>query len=104
MDRRTIKDLKIFFSKIKQPRVDSLILFGSRATDDYLLTSDADVILVSNDFSGIPFPKRGTDLYLKWKGGAPLELLCYTPEEFEKKKNEIGTVADAVEKGIKIIP
>ncbi|MDI9643575.1 MAG: hypothetical protein QFX37_08695 [Archaeoglobales archaeon] len=29
-----------------------------------------------------------------------LDVFCYTEEEFEKKKNEIGTVKKALEEGI----
>jgi hypothetical protein len=35
-----------------------------------------------------------------WKEPYPLEIICYTPEEFEKKKGQIGMVRDAVNKGI----
>jgi predicted nucleotidyltransferase len=104
MDKQTVKELKLFFSKIRKPKIEKIILFGSRAADDYLINSDADVILVSHDFSGVPFPKRGTDLYLKWRGSAPLEMLCFTPEEFDKKTKQIGTVSDALSHGIELFP
>ena len=31
-----------------------------------------------------------------------LEVLGYTPEEFERKKNELGIVKQAVKEGIRI--
>jgi hypothetical protein len=31
-----------------------------------------------------------------------MDILCYTPEEFEKKKKQIGIVRTAVEEGIEI--
>lgn len=102
MDRKSLKELEAFFKKLEEPKAEKVIMFGSRAGEDYLLNSDLDIILVSKDFQGIPFPQRGIDLFLKWKGSAPIELLCYTPEEFEKKKRQIGLVADAVSKGIEI--
>jgi hypothetical protein len=35
-----------------------------------------------------------------WQGEYPIEILCYTPSEFGRKKNQIGMVKDAVEYGI----
>ncbi|MDI6736356.1 MAG: hypothetical protein QME42_09245 [bacterium] len=32
-----------------------------------------------------------------------VDALCYTPEEFERKKQEIGVVREAVEKGIRLV-
>lgn len=37
---------------------------------------------------------------LDYPGG--LELLCYTPEEFEAKREEMGIVRVAVEEGIEL--
>jgi len=34
-----------------------------------------------------------------WELPESLEPLCYTPEEFERKRREIGTVSEAVREG-----
>ncbi len=85
--------------KKKYP-LDKALLFGSRARGDHLLTSDVDVILVSKDFNRINFRKRMAEVLGYWNEGVDLEPLCYTPEEFERKRKEIGIVQQAVKEGI----
>ena len=78
------------------------IAFGSRARGDALSTSDLDLILVSPRFSVVPFLKRPVAVLeaLDYPGG--LEFLCYTPEEFEEKREEFGIVRVALEEGISL--
>ncbi len=75
------------------------ILFGSRARGDALTTSDLDVILVSPRFAGVPFLERPVQVLeaLGYPGG--LELLCYTPEELEARREELGIVRVALAEG-----
>ena len=76
------------------------IAFGSRVRGDAISTSDLDLILVSPGFAAIPFLRRPVHVLelLDYPGG--LELLCYTPEEFEEKRRELGIVHVALEEGI----
>jgi hypothetical protein len=76
------------------------IVFGSRARGDALSTSDLDLILVSPRFASMPFLQRPVRVLesLGYPGG--LELLCYTPDEFEAKREEMGIVRVALEEGI----
>ena len=78
------------------------IAFGSRARGDALSTSDLDLILVSPRFATVPFLKRPVEVLeaLDYPGG--LEFLCYTPEEFEEKREEFGIVRVALEEGISL--
>jgi hypothetical protein len=57
---------------------------------------------VSPGFAGIPFLRRSVSVLesLDYPGG--LELLCYTPEEFEAKREEFGVVRVALEEGISL--
>jgi hypothetical protein len=77
-----------------------VIAFGSRVRGDALSSSDLDLILVSPWFAAVPFLRRPVAVVemLDYPGG--LELLCYTPEEFEEKRQELGIVRVAVEQGI----
>lgn len=86
----------------KKYKIEKAVVFGSRVGDDYLETSDIDVLLVSKDFEGIPFVDRMSKLYEFWKGKISLEALCYTPQEFAKKKKQIGIVSEAVKNGIEV--
>lgn len=76
-------------------------MFGSRARGDHLRNSDYDVILVSTDFEGMFFTRRSALMYDFWNHWPiQIEPLCYTPEEFEAKKKQIGIVSQAVREGI----
>jgi len=92
------------FRIIKEYFPDAIvILFGSRARGDYLEDSDYDIIVVSSKFKGIHFTKRSEIiLRILWNAGIrdDIEVLCYTPEEFKKKKSMLGIVQNAVEEGI----
>ncbi|MBI3962610.1 MAG: nucleotidyltransferase domain-containing protein [Deinococcus sp.] len=79
------------------------ILFGSRARGNELLESDYDLILVSPAFAPIPFPTRAAAINDLWHLDAPLEVLCYTPEEFQRKAQEISVVAEAEREGMELI-
>lgn len=106
MDRRKAKikkDMRTFLSRIKELNIEMVVIFGSRVRGDYLKYSDLDIIIVSRDFSNVPFIDRSNVIYKyydAWKGEGSLEVICYTPEEFERKKAQIGMVKDAVEEGL----
>lgn len=80
-----------------------VIVFGSRARGDALTTSDLDLILVSPRFVSVPFLQRPVQVLqaLGYPGG--LEILCYTPEEFEEKSREMGIVRVALEEGFSLV-
>ena len=79
-----------------------VILFGSRARGDWLHESDYDFVVVSPKFEDVPFYSRPVDLYQYWKGHPGVELLCYTPEEFQRKRRQISIVREAVREGIEL--
>lgn len=93
-----------FMAKVRDHfKIDHAILFGSRARGDELTDSDYDVVLVSSDFQDIFFSQRSALMYDFWKYW-PIEIepLCYTPEEFETKKRQIGIVSEAIKEGIPV--
>jgi hypothetical protein len=79
-----------------------VIVFGSRARGDALSTSDLDLILVSPRFAGVPVLGRPAEVpeALDFPGG--IEPLCYTPEEFEARRAELGLVRVAVAEGFEL--
>ena len=107
MDRKTNiikKNIKEFIYQVnKKFKLDKALLFGSRARGDYLIDSDVDLILISNDFEKLPFRKRMGEVLDLWKGDVDLEVICYTPIEFKKLKNMFGLVSQAVKEGIEIV-
>jgi len=83
-------------------RVDQMILFGSRARGDWLLTSDADLVIVSPDFQGLRFADRSAEVLRHWRGRVDLEVFCYTPEEIAGRRHEIGIIGRALTEGRRI--
>lgn len=81
---------------------ETIIIFGSRARGDHLIESDVDMIIVSQKFEGTNWLERIRDVSDLWEGLVVLEALCYTPQEFEYKKNQIGIVNQAVSEGLEL--
>jgi uncharacterized protein len=86
----------------KEYPIKKMILFGSRASGKITRHSDIDLILVSPKFRGRKRLDRSPPLYLKWDLHYPVDLICLTPEEFSRKKKQIGIIKQAVEEGIEI--
>lgn len=102
MGKKTDSKITGFLRKVrKKYRINQAIFFGSRARGEHLKDSDYDIILVSADFRDIFFTKRSALMYDFWQHW-PIEIepLCYTPEEFELKKDQIGIVSEAIKEGI----
>ena len=83
----------------------TIILFGSRALGRELKESDIDLIVVTDSFRNLEFVNRPAIVLRILRAArirvpVGLDLLCYTREEFERKKHEIGTVAEALSYGI----
>ncbi len=103
MDRKTATIAKKFALRIKKAYApQKVILFGSRARMDHFNSSDFDFIVVSKKFANVPFVLRAAGLYDYWDEDVDLEVICYTPEEFERKKRQIGIAHQAVKEGIEI--
>ena len=86
----------------KRYQISEAHLFGSRATGTALRHSDLDLLLVSPDFQGMFFTTRMAAVLREWSGTTDLEALCYTPEEFGRKRAQIGIVREATTKGIRV--
>lgn len=85
--KRTLKKIK---NKLEEEiKVKKVYLFGSRARGTYRENSDYDVAVISPDFEGKSFSRRQRivrPLIRKALGDVPLDVACYTQEEFEKGK------------------
>ncbi|MDW7971575.1 MAG: nucleotidyltransferase domain-containing protein [Nitrososphaerota archaeon] len=84
-----------------------IIIFGSRARGNALKSSDIDMIIISKIFENMHFTDRAPYvLKILWRNkvlpAVSIDVLCYTPNEFEKKKREIGIVREAVHYGIEL--
>ncbi len=82
--------------------IDKMILFGSRAKGKARKTSDVDILLISRDFKGKKYFKRSPVFYRMWNYTYDVDIICLTPEEFEKKKEQISIIQEAARDGIEI--
>lgn len=101
MGREGIEELNNFLYQLKKNfNPELVLLFGSRARNEYLKESDYDFIIVSKKFEKVHFLRRIEQILLFWSLDQNVDILPYTPEEFEKKKHEIGIVNEALKEGI----
>jgi uncharacterized protein len=79
---------------------DRIILFGSRAGEGWDRYSDIDLIVVYRTKKR--FLDRLKELYLAvgLETGAAVDILAYTPEEFDRLVLERPFVQDAVAQGV----
>ena len=77
-----------------------VIAFGSRARGDALTYSDLDLLVVSEAFKDVPWLDRPVRLIEELSLTMGADLLCYTPEEYSRKREELGIVRTASEQGI----
>ncbi len=100
---KLIKALKEFKETICQKYdIKEMILFGSQVSGTADEDSDVDLIVVGDEFKDKSPLKRPFELYMEWTMDYPVDFLCYTPEEFEEKRNEISIVRHALNEGIAI--
>ena len=93
--RRYLKSLPI--------RVDFAILFGSTVYGERLRESDIDLIVVSEDFKGMPYEKRMLLLQKYWKHDVMIEAFGFTKDEMERLRGRSVVVQEAIERGKRII-
>lgn len=64
------------------------------------------VVLVSDAFDEIPWLERvyvATSLWDALEMGAPADVHCYTRAEFERKRDSMPAVRDAVQRGVDLL-
>jgi predicted nucleotidyltransferase len=80
-----------------------VLVFGSRARGEGLASSDLDLMIVSDAFRNVPWLERPI-LVLEALGlSFGVDLLCYTPDEYERKRQELGIVRTASETGLVLV-
>jgi predicted nucleotidyltransferase len=87
---------KIVAHLANMPEVEQVILFGSYAAGRRDLFTDLDLLVVMS--SEQDFVRRTAELYQQVAAGVDLDLLVYTPEEFERLR-QYGVVRQALETG-----
>ena len=65
------------------------------------------LVLVSEYFDGIPWLERVYQAASLWDAlemGAAAEVHCYTPAEFERKREQLRVVQHVAEEGLELLP
>ncbi len=103
IENKINKSFTRFKSAIKKEfKPMHFILFGSRAKKTEFIYSDFDFVIVSDKFRDMDWHKRISKVVRRWDCEADIDVLPYTPEEFEKKKNQVCIVQQAVRDGIEV--
>ena len=101
--KKDIVIIKKFKDKLeKEFPINKIILFGSRAKGKAKKWSDFDLLIVSKKFKGIRSFERAVGFHDYWNSDYPVDFICLTTEEFDKLKNQITIVQQAIKEGIEI--
>ncbi len=100
---KIIRGVKEFKEKSKKEfGIYKIIIFGSVARGKISEHGDIDLVLVSKKFSKKRFFDRSTGLRKFWRLDYPVDFLCYSPEEFEREKNRVSIINEALREGIEV--
>ena len=77
-----------------------IILFGSHARGEATEDSDIDVVIVSDKFREVKRPNRHRPFFKILWHDRSVDLICLTPEEFERMRQWPGVVGTADREGI----
>jgi hypothetical protein len=92
--------------------VDVALLAGARVADERGAPPQRErgpefvVVLVSPAFDGMPWLERVYHAGNLWDAlelGAPADVHCYTPAEFERRRGTLPAVRDASERGLDLL-
>ena len=92
--------------------VQRAILGGARVADEKGAPPQRErgpefvVVLVSQAFDGVPWLERVYQAGSLWDSlemGAPADIHCYTPAEFERKRVSMPAVRDTAEHGVDLL-
>ncbi len=91
------EELNRLVQEISKFDVEKVILFGSLAMDDVHKSSDIDLIIIQR--TNKKFLERLEQWYERLKPQVALDILVYTPEEFDEMKNTNQFVKSALKNG-----
>lgn len=88
---------------VEEFKPESVLIFGSRASGSAEENSDIDVIVVSSYFADMPFLRRMPYVLRKVPFIKHVDYLCYTPDEYERIKDESAIIMDALENSVELV-
>lgn len=93
-------------------QLDRALLGGARVADEHGAPPQRErgpefvIVIVSPAYDGIPWLERVYQAGSLWDAlemGAPADVHCYTPAEFERKRVSLRAVREADESGIDLL-
>ena len=91
--------------------VQSALLGGARVDDlngaPAQRERGPEYVLVSEYFDGMPWLERVYQAGSLWDAlemGAHADVHCYTPQEFERKRDQLRLVREAADHGLELLP
>ena len=107
------RELRRYIERISDRwQLEAALLGGARVADERGAPPQRErgpefvVILVSGAYDGMPWLERVYQAGSLWDGlemGAPADVHCYTPAEFERKRSTLQAVRDAVNEGLDLM-
>jgi hypothetical protein len=92
--------------------IELALLSGARVADEQGAPAQRErgpefiVILVSSSYEGMPWLERVYQAGSLWDAlemRAPADVHCYTPGEFERKRDTLPAVREAVKRGLDLL-
>jgi uncharacterized protein len=92
--------------------IEIALLGGARVADERGAAPQRErgpefvVVLVSSAYEGMPWLQRVYHAGSLWDAlemGAPADVHCYTPEEFERKRETLRVVRETAEQGLDML-
>ena len=107
------RELSRYVSRVSDRWPLSRAMLGGARADDALGAApqrergpEYVVVLVSEMFDGVPWLERvyqAGSLWDDWEMGAPADVHCYTPLEFERKRAVLPAVRDTAADGVDLL-
>ena len=89
----------------RRVRLREAYLFGSTARGERLIESDVDLVVVADEFEGMPLSERIRIVYRLWPlADYSADIIPLGPGEFERKKERSVVLRDASRYWIRIYP
>jgi hypothetical protein len=106
-------ELKRYLSRVADRwPIDAALIGGARVADERGEPPQRErgpeyvVVLVSQAFDGSPWLERVYQATSLWDGlemGAGADVHCYTPPEFERRRDSLPAVREAAERGLDLL-
>jgi len=101
MGEITDKRVKSYISRVKKALGAKVILFGSRARGEALKESDYDLLVISEEFEGVPLRERLQGLYgMMIRAPFNADILAVTPREYEELSNKLTIYSEIRKTGV----